>query len=120
MNKASVAITNLLPLPNTGAANAQSKNLFVQLPVHRQEDRGDVKIDQVVSSALLPFDVANFFQKQKQHRAAVILDELGPLELHGDADFFGRPADQQAGKKGVPSTASGSINAPMLEACALF
>ncbi len=50
ISKASAAITALLPLPNTGAPNAQSKNFFVQLPQHQLQDQGDLKIDQVISS----------------------------------------------------------------------
>lgn len=50
MNPAAAAIAGLLPLPNYGLPNAQSRNFFVQLPNHRREDRGDVRIDEIISS----------------------------------------------------------------------
>jgi hypothetical protein len=51
INPTSTAIINLIPLPNYGAPNAESRNYFVALPNIDREDRGDVRIDHILSAA---------------------------------------------------------------------
>jgi hypothetical protein len=51
VNPTSAAIIGLIPMPNYGAANAQSRNFFIALPRHNRDDRGDVRIDHTISSS---------------------------------------------------------------------
>ncbi|MDP2999335.1 MAG: TonB-dependent receptor [Bryobacterales bacterium] len=51
VNPTSAAIIGLIPMPNYGAANAQSRNFFIALPRRNRDDRGDVRIDHTISSS---------------------------------------------------------------------
>ncbi len=51
MNPASVATTQLVPLPNFGAAGALSRNYFRQRPNQFRGDRGDLRIDHQLTQA---------------------------------------------------------------------
>jgi hypothetical protein len=51
LNRTSVAINDLVPLPNYGDPNAESRNFFLAVPNRDREDRGDVRIDHMLSSA---------------------------------------------------------------------
>src|SRR5262249_30604829 len=48
MNPTSVAIEKLVPLPNFGAAGAQSRNFFRQTPRSFDGDQWDLRIDQTL------------------------------------------------------------------------
>ena len=49
LNPTSVAIANLIPLPNYGDPNAENRNFFLPVPNIDEEDRGDIRIDHVFS-----------------------------------------------------------------------
>ncbi len=51
LNPTSVAINSLIPLPNYGDPNAESRNFFLPVPNQDREDRGDVRIDHMLSSS---------------------------------------------------------------------
>lgn len=50
MNPAAVAIIGLIPMPNYGAPNAESRNFFIAIPHHTRVDKGDVRIDHTISA----------------------------------------------------------------------
>ncbi len=51
LNPTSVAINSLIPLPNYGAPGDAVRNFFLPVPNQDKEDRGDVRIDHVLSSS---------------------------------------------------------------------
>lgn len=50
LNKTSLAIANLIPLPNFGKQGDLSRNYFYQAPRFSKTDQGDVRIDYTISS----------------------------------------------------------------------
>ena len=50
LNKTSLAIANLIPLPNFGHPGDLSRNYFYQAPRFSNTDQGDVRIDYTISS----------------------------------------------------------------------
>ena len=50
LNKTSVAIAGLVPLPNFGGAGALARNFFYQPSQFSNTDQGDIRVDQNISS----------------------------------------------------------------------